>query len=217
MPEVAENRVRVIPYGIDRDFRPADPVAVQAALKRLRLPERYILYVGSIEPRKNLPRLVESYRRLIADARITEHLVLAGRLGWNYQSLVRQVESTGLRDRVHLPGYIARQDLPLLYSGARLFVYPSVYEGFGFPPLEALACGVPTIASCSSSLAENLRGAAELVPPSDERALAIAIERLLQDERLRTEYREKGLARAGEFRWEKTARQTLNCYIELAQ
>jgi glycosyltransferase involved in cell wall biosynthesis len=217
MPEVTESRVTVIPYGIDQDFRPADPVAVRAALKRLRLPERYILYVGSIEPRKNLPHLVESYRGLIADERITEHLVLAGRLGWNYQSLITQIESTGLRGRVHLLGYIARRDLPWLYAGARLFVYPSLYEGFGFPPLEAMACGVPTIASCSSSLAENLRGAAELVPPSDEGALAIAIDRLLQDERLRTEYREKGLARAAEFRWEKTARQTLNCYMQLAQ
>jgi glycosyltransferase involved in cell wall biosynthesis len=216
VPEVSASRVRIIPYGIDEDFMPADDALVQAALRRLRLPERYILYVGSIEPRKNLQHLVRSYRRLIADENIAEHLVLAGPLGWSYEPLIKQLELPELRGRVHMPGNIARHDLPWLYAGARLFVYPSLYEGFGFPPLEAMACGVPTVASSCSSLGENLHGAAKLVPANDEAALTLAINRLLRDEELRAQYRKKGLARAAEFCWRKTAQQTLNCYMELA-
>ena len=116
-----------------------------------------------------------------------------------------------------MTGYISRSDLPMLYRGARLFVYPSLYEGFGFPPLEAMACGVPTIASASSSLSENLQGAAELLPVGDEPGLAQAMERLLHDEDLRAHYRKAGPARAAQFRWENnTAQETLNCYEELA-
>jgi len=114
------------------------------------------------------------------------------------------------------PGYISQSDLPLLYAGARLFVYPSLQEGFGFPPLEAMACGVPTIASLSSSLAENLGGAAELFPPDDTEALTAAMKRLLQNDQLQTELRALGLARAAQFRWEQTARRTLDCYKALA-
>jgi alpha-1,3-rhamnosyl/mannosyltransferase len=180
------------------------------------LPWPYILYVGTIEPRKNLPCLVESYRQLIAKGDIREHLILAGRQGWDYQALLAQVNSPALRGRVLLPGYVPQGDLPWLYAGARLFVYPSLQEGFGFPPLEAMACGVPTIASLSSSLAENLRGAAELVPPDDGEALTAAMRRLLEDEQLHAQYRTLGLARAAQFRWEETARQTLNCYKALA-
>ena len=217
VPEVSASRVRIIPYGIDDDFRPADHALVQAAIRRLRLPERYILYVGAIEPRKNLQHLVRSYRQLIADGSIAEHLVLAGPLGWNYEPLIKQLELPELRGRVHMPGNIDRRDLPWLYAGASLFVYPSLYEGFGFPPLEAMACGVPTVASASSSLAENLQGAAELVPANDEAALTLAMNRLLRDEELRAQYRKKGLARAAEFCWQKAAQQTLDCYMELAQ
>jgi alpha-1,3-rhamnosyl/mannosyltransferase len=117
---------------------------------------------------------------------------------------------------VHLLGYVRQADLPWLYAGARLFVYPSFQEGFGFPPLEAMASGIPTIASRSSSLIENLEGAAELVHASDREGLADAMRRLLSDERLRARRREQGLARAASFRWEQTAQATLACYQQLA-
>jgi alpha-1,3-rhamnosyl/mannosyltransferase len=116
-----------------------------------------------------------------------------------------------------LTGYISQSDLPFLYAGARLFVYPSLQEGFGFPPLEAMACGVPTISSLSSSLTENLQGAAELVPPGDVGLLADAIKRMLLDESLRARRREQGLERALKFRWEETARETLSCYRAAAK
>jgi alpha-1,3-rhamnosyl/mannosyltransferase len=113
---------------------------------------------------------------------------------------------------VHLAGYVGQQDLPAVYAGARLFVYPSLHEGFGFPPLEAMACGVPVISTLSSSLVENLAGAAELVAPDDVTALADAIRRLLTDDTLRAKRHTQGLKQASHYRWDQTARETLNNY-----
>lgn len=217
MPEVSTELIRVIPPGIGKEFRPEARKKVSAEIRRLGAFWPYILHVGTIEPRKNLQLLVESFRKLIAGGERNEHLVLAGRLGWDYETLLRQLEAPELRGRVHLLGYIPSSDLPWLYRGAELFVYPSLREGFGFPPLEAMACGVPTVAAFSSALAENLRGAAELVPPDDGEALTAAMRRLLSDEQLRAQRREQGLMRAAEFRWEETARQTLRCYQHLAE
>lgn len=216
MPELSPERLRMIPLGVGEEFHPHAADEVQIAVRRLGMSWPYILYVGTIEPRKNLQCLVESYLRLMAEGDVAEHLVLAGRLGWDYEDLLRQLDTPELRGRVHLPGYVHQRDLPWLYAGARLFVYPSLREGFGFPPLEAMACGVPTITSLSSSLAENLQGAAELIPPDDVEALTAAMRQLLNNEQLRAQHRKQGLARAAKFRWQETARQTLNCYKELA-
>lgn len=215
-PGIRPERIRVIAPGVGEEFRPRAADDVRGAIKRLGLPARYILYVGTIEPRKNLGRLVESYRQLIAEREIAEHLVLAGRLGWGYDDFLAQIDAPALRGRVHLLGYIHQDDLPWLYAGARLFVYPSLEEGFGFPPLEAMACGVPTISSLTSSLGENLQGAADLVNPADGQELTAAMGRLLEDEPRRARLREQALARVARFRWEHTARQTLACYQELA-
>lgn len=217
MPEFSLDRTRVIPQGVGDEFHVYPPEEVRKAGRRLQLPSSYVLYVGTIEPRKNLPRLVESFRRLVAKENVTEHLVLVGRLGWNYKALLTQLDTPELRGRVHLVGYVSQRDLPWFYAGAKLFIYPSLEEGFGFPPLEAMACGVPTISSCSSSLAENLQGAAELVPPDDVAALTSAMSRLLHDESLQAKYKTQGLARAARFRWVETARQTLDCYSSLAK
>ena len=216
LPRLDPDRVHVIPHGVSSDFRPRRAEDLEETASRLRLPARYILHVGTIEPRKNLSLLVEAYQQLLRSAPIPEDLVLAGRLGWDYEPLLRTIDTADLRERVHLIGYVDRGDLPRLYAGARLFVCPSLYEGFGFPPIEAMACGVPTIASLSSSLTENLRGAAELVPLADVRALTAAMARLLRDDELRAGARKRGLERAAEFRWELTARATLRCYEELA-
>jgi glycosyltransferase involved in cell wall biosynthesis len=216
MPQFYPQHIRVIPNGIGDEFRLLPIEGVRDAISRLQLPPSYILYVGTIEPRKNLERLVESYRRLMIKGEIDEHLVLAGRLGWGYKDLLVQLANTELQGKVHLTGYISQDDLPWVYAGARLFVYPSIAEGFGFPPLEAMACGVPTVSSLSSSLAENLQGAAELVPPDDAEALTGAMRQLLNDEGRRAKCREEGLARAAKFRWEETARHTLDSYLEAA-
>jgi alpha-1,3-rhamnosyl/mannosyltransferase len=148
---------------------------------------------------------------------VQESLVLAGKPGWGFTPLLERIRDLGLDARVRLLGHVPQELMPGLLGGARLFVYPSLAEGFGFPPLEAMACGVPTISSDSTSLRENLEGAAELIPPRDATALTEAMARVLDDERLRKRLRDEGLERARLFRWEQTALDTLACYRELGQ
>ena len=216
VPDLAAE-VCITEYGVSSAFYPARPEYVLRETRRLGTPDRYILYVGTIEPRKNLDVLVESYRRLILAGDIEEHLVLAGKHDLAYPSLLKRIDTPELRGRVHLPGFVTEADLPPLYRGARVFVYPSMAEGFGFPPLEAMACAVPVVSTLGSSLEENLGGAAELVPPQDIDALTDALRRLLRDERLREARKRDGLRRAEGFRWENTVRKILNCYRELAR
>jgi glycosyltransferase involved in cell wall biosynthesis len=215
LPDVDPGKLKVTPLGVNAEFRPR-------AERSEPVPDRiaafcpYILFVGTIEPRKNLTTLLEAYRMACARYGLQEYLLLVGRKGWNYASVDRLIEAPELRQRVRLFGYASPGDLVLLYQQARLFVYPSLEEGFGFPPLEAMACGIPTIASATSSLKENLSGAALLVPPDDVAALAGALAAALQQPGMRASLSEKGLARAKEFSWEATAAKTLDCYRELA-
>lgn len=215
-PHSGESWVRVTPWGIGEQFSPSSAPEADLHAKRLKLPVPYILYLGTIEPRKNLLMLIEAFRALVHGGNATHHLVLAGNRGWNVDNVYRLAESPELRGRVHFLGYVAESDLPWVYRAATLFVYPSLAEGFGFPPLEAMACGLPVIASRASSLVENLSGAAELVPVSDRVALSEALARLLGDENSRRHWIELGLRRAAEFRWEQTAKLVVECYRELA-
>lgn len=212
LPDLQPDRIHVTVPGIGEEFRLCAPASVRDVVARLKLPQPYILYVGTLEPRKNLPALVESYRRLVETNSMKEHLVLAGKLGWGYETLLAQIDTPLLRGRVHLAGYVDQKDLPAVYAGARLFVYPSLHEGFGFPPLEAMACGVPVISTRSSSLAENLERAAELVAPDDIAGLADAMQRLLTDDTLRARRQGQGLEQARQYRWEQTARETVKSY-----
>lgn len=216
LPDVPPERVRVTPYGIDARFSPAADGEVARHVARLGIPRPYILHVGTIEPRKNLGTLVESYRRLVCDGQTQAHLVLAGATGWRADEVRRAAANGPLRGRVHLAGHVADEDLPWVYRGAAMFVYPSLYEGFGFPPLEAMACGTPVIASLGSSLEENLRGAVDLVAACDTDTLAAAMRRLEHDDAWRRRLVRLGRERAAGFRWERTARGVLACYRELA-
>jgi alpha-1,3-rhamnosyl/mannosyltransferase len=217
VPDVRPERIRVVPYGVGDEFRPRSPDDARRALAHLDLPWPYVLFVGAIQPRKNLRLLLDAYRRLIAAGDVAEHLVVAGPLGWDYPRVVSDIDSADLRGRVRLTGYVTAADLPWLYAGARVFVYPSLEEGFGFPPLEAMASGVPTVVSRSSALIENLDGAAELVPTDAPEALAAAMRRLLTDEGGRARLCELGSARAARFRWRETALRMLAGYEELGQ
>lgn len=212
LPDLRPDRIHVTVPGIGEEFRLCDPASVREVVARLKLPQPYILYVGTLEPRKNLPALVESYRRLVEAGAIKEHLVLAGKLGWGYEALLAQIDTPLLRRRVHLAGYVDQKDLPAVYAGASLFVYPSLHEGFGFPPLEAMACGVPVVSTRSSSLVENLEHAAELVAPDDIAGLADAMQDLLTDDTLRAKRQGQGLEQARQYRWEQTARETVKSY-----
>lgn len=216
LPRVSPNRIVVVPAGVAEEFRPQPEETVRALRHRLGLQRPYILHVGTLEPRKNLTLLLQCYERLIVGGDVGVDLVLAGRPGWSYEALVERLQSPVLRGRVHLLGYVPSTDLPPLYAGAEIFVYPSFHEGFGFPPLEAMACGIPTIASDTSALAENLSGAALLVAPTDGAGLIAALRRLLDDAPLRAQLREQGFARAAQFRWDQTARQTRAYYTALA-
>jgi glycosyltransferase involved in cell wall biosynthesis len=177
----------------------------------------YILSVGSIQPRKNLGRLIASYsylRQSRAQSKLPK-LVLVGKRAWLYDETLRAIQDSKLLDSIILTGYVPQQDLPALYSGAVCFVYPSFFEGFGLPPLEAMKCGTPVIAGNRTSLPEVVGDAGLLVDPLDVRALGSAIERLICNSDFRNELRLKGLNQAEKFDWRETARRTLDVYKEV--
>lgn len=212
---VDPGRISVLYPGVEDCFRPVtDEKALAAVRARYHLPPRFILHVGTLEPRKNLPRLIEAYARL-QNSRLEMGdwgLVLAGGKGWLYEGIFEIVARLGLKEKVHFPGFIDDADLPALYSLADLFVYPSIYEGFGLPPLEAMACGTPVVASETSSLPEVIGEAGLLVPPTNVEALAAAIARALTDSTLRAELRERGFAQARKFDWHSSAKRLLERY-----
>lgn len=214
-PGLREDRVEVIPYGVDERLEPAPAGAIRDVRGRLGIERDYLLYLGTLEPRKNLPALVRAYARAVADG-CDADLVLAGRWGWNREPLERALEALPPSCRVHLPGFVPDADARALYSGARMFVYPSIEEGFGFPPLEAMACGTPVVSSDRSSTAEVLGAAAELVDPEDEDALAGAITRLWSDPDRRGELRRLGFERAARYRWKETVARTVAVYERIA-
>ena len=202
-------RVRLIYPGVDPRFRPLPSAALEATRARFGLPASFILFVGTLEPRKNLPRLVRAFAR-IADPDL--HLVIAGRRGWLYEEIFATVEQQALQNRVHVLDFVADAELPALYNLARAFVYPSLYEGFGLPVLEALACGAPVVTSGVSSLIEVAGEAAVLVDPLDEAAIADGITRALSDA---ARLRAAGPAQARQFRWDTAAQRLLACYRTL--
>ena len=212
--DVPAERIAVIPLGVDAAFsRVVDAEALAMMRGRYALPEAFILYVGTLEPRKGLDTLVDAYATL-ADT-LPHALVIAGQRGWYTEALFAQVRRLGLERRVRFTDYVADADLPALYSLADVFAFPSRYEGFGLPPLEAMACGTPVVSSNAASLPEAVGDAGLLVPPDNPGALAAALRRLLGDADLRARLRAAGLAQAQCFTWEETARHTLTVYREL--
>jgi glycosyltransferase involved in cell wall biosynthesis len=208
---VEPGKIRVVYLGRDESLAPVrDPSALAAARARYGLGERYLFYVGTLQPRKNLARVIEAFARLAGTPAFAGvQLVLAGKRGWLYDDLSARVERLALQDRVLFPGYIEDTDLPALFTGALAFVFPSLYEGFGIPVLEAGACGVPVITSNTSSLPEVAGDAALLVDPHDVDAIADAMVRLATDEALRADLARRGLENVKRFSWEKCARETL--------
>jgi alpha-1,3-rhamnosyl/mannosyltransferase len=212
---IKPDRIRVIPLGVGSHFSSSMKSKGEKFPARFKHVKPYILFVGSIEPRKNLKFLVEVYKKTIEIHGLRENLLIVGKKDWDYKKIEKLVNKYELSNRVYFSGYVDKDTLISLYQYAELFIYPSIEEGFGFPPLEAMACGIPTIASDTSSLRENLFGAAELVPPDDPEALQRKIIKMLGDQKIRDQFQKKGLERAKQFRWEKTVKMTLECYKEL--
>ncbi|MHB1004887.1 MAG: glycosyltransferase family 4 protein [Chloroflexota bacterium] len=208
---VPAEKVAVVYHGIEPHFRVADPAEVSAFRARHGLPERFILFLGTIEPRKNLDTLVEAFGRLKRSG-LPHGLVLAGAKGWQWGPVFAAVERLGLARDVFFPGYVPYDEQPLWYNASELFVYPSLYEGFGFPPLEAMACGAPVIASGTSALPEVVGDAGLLVDPRNVDSLAEAMHHVLNDADQRERMRALGVARARAFTWEEAARQTAAVY-----
>lgn len=206
---VPAERVHTIYHGIDPRFRPLPPAEVAAFRQKMQLPDRFVLYLGTLEPRKNLTQLVRAFARL-RDPDV--HLVLAGGRGWLYEEVFAEVERLDLSARVHFPGFVPAETQALWYNAAEAFVYISHYEGFGLPVAEALACGVPTLAAATSSLPEAGGDGVLFVDSADVEAIAAQLHRLLTDAPLRAELRRRGLAHAARFTWAETARQTEALY-----
>ena len=206
-------RIHVIYEGVDPAFRPLDDSNELARVReKYGLPPRFILYFSTIEPRKNLKTLLDAFNTLLTRDRTIPDLVIAGRKGWLYEPVFAQVRLLGLESRVHFTDWVAPEDAPGLVNAAGLFAYPSLYEGFGLAPLEAMACGTPVICSNAASLPEVVGDAAILIDPRDVGGLAGALERVLSDSALSHELRAKGIAQAAKFSWERTARETLRVY-----
>lgn len=208
-------KITVVYEAAGPGFQPADAAHIAAVRQRYGLQSDYILFVSTIEPRKNIPFLFEAYaqmRSTWSGPGEPPRLVLAGRKGWLYDNIFVILEQLGLSESVVFTGGVPSEDLPALYSGALCFVLPSLYEGFGLPVLEAMSCGAPVITTNVSSLPEVAGDAALLVDPQDMLGLAMAMQRLCQDEALRREMSARGQAQAARFSWERAARETIEIY-----
>jgi len=207
-------KIEVLYPGVGDTYQPVRDAATLAAVRqKYNLPDNFVLFVGTIEPRKNLVTLLQAWPKLqIADCRLQIALVIAGGKGWLYEETFATVERLGLFSDVVFLGYVPEADLPALYSLARLFVFPSLYEGFGLPPLEAMACGTPVVCAHTSSLPEVAGDAALLVDPLDADGLAAAMQQALGDEELRARLIERGLRQAARFTWRAAAPQLLAIY-----
>jgi glycosyltransferase involved in cell wall biosynthesis len=205
------SKVTVVHEAASSHFCPQSSEVIASVRSRYGLPERYLLFVGTVEPRKNLGRLLSAFESAHAEG-LADGLVIVGQRGWLYDDFFAQLEKSPVRDRVILPGYVDDRDLPALYAGARVFAFPSVYEGFGLPVLEAMACGVPVAASNASSIPEIGGDAAMYFDPLDVRSMSDALFRLLRDSELQGELRSQGLARAASFSWERAAMETRAVY-----
>lgn len=209
-------KISVIYEGVSEAFRHLDDQETLAQVRdKYKLPPRFILFFGTLEPRKNLVLLLDVYRQMMTRDASTPALVIAGRKGWLYQPVFDRVRELGLDGRVHFTDYVESGDVPAVMNAAEVFAFPSLYEGFGLPPLEAMACGTPVVCSNASSLPEVVGEAGILVDPHDVGGWVQAIDSVLTDEQTRQKLRDQGLAQAKRFSWEQAARKTLAVYEQV--
>jgi glycosyltransferase involved in cell wall biosynthesis len=216
--KVPPARIKALMLG----FNPAmlekrEPAGAAVVRGKYSLPAGYILYVGTIQPRKNIDTLIEAYARLGSDRKDLPKMVIVGRKGWLYDKLFARIAELGLTDEIIFTGFVPDEELPYIYDGAKLFAYLSFFEGFGLPPLEAMACGVPVITSDTTSLPEVVADAGITVAPEDTAAVAAAISKLLDNPAYAALIGKRGRERAELFSWEAAARETLEIYRKYAR
>lgn len=212
--KLPDKQIKVIHEAADEKFQPLDKETIQKFKTKYNLNSPFILYVGTLEPRKNIPTLIKAFYNL-RKYNLPHKLVITGKKGWKYNSIFETIEKLGIQDDVIFTGYVPNEDLPALYNAADLFVYPSLYEGFGLPPLEAMSSGCPVITSNTSSLPEVVGDAGIMIDPYDVDTLANSIYKVLTNDGLKADMVEKGLERAKMFSWEKTVKETLKIYREI--
>lgn len=212
---IPPEKITTVHLGYQDNFREIkDQDLLNSIRLKYNLPDKFIFYAGAIEPRKNVPLLLNVFENLVKQD-YPHHLVLAGGLGWLYQEVLDQIEKMQTKDRIHRIGHVPYEELPAFYNLADVFVYPSVYEGFGLPPLEGMACGTPVITSNISSMPEFVGDAGILIPPNDDEALLDALIQVIEDEALRQRLIIEGPRRAANFTWEQTAKKTLKIYEQV--
>jgi len=215
--KVKPEKVTAIHSAARGSFKPM-PFAQSAELrKRLRIEDEFLLFVGTLEPRKNLLTLLKAFAQINTQTAHRPQLVIAGGEGWLMNDMFAFIKESGISERLRFTGYLSDEELRALYSSCKVFLYPSVYEGFGLPPLEAMACGAPVVAGRIPSLQEVLGSNARLVDPLDVNALARGIVELIEDEDQRQKLAAAGVEHARKFSWEKTARLTLEVYQQVSE
>ena len=214
---VPPSKIEVVPGGVDPSFVPVrDPKVLEAVRQRLTGGAPFILSVGMIEPRKNLALLIDAFGLLKSRHHLPHKLVLAGKKGWLSEGIYERAARSPVSSEIVFPGYVPESDLPALYSAADLFAFPSLYEGFGLPPLEAMACGTPVVASRAASLPEVVGDAAIMVDPESLEDLAEGLAKPLTDARLREQMVASGFRQSKQFTWRASARKMLAVYRRLS-
>lgn len=212
------SKVISVPLGVEASFHPVDPADCRAVLDRHGLSfGGYLLAVATVEPRKNLHRLIEAYERLPPALRRHHPLVVAGAKGWSTSALEARMSKLQRGGELKRLGYVPEAELPALYAGCTAFAYPSIYEGFGLPPLEAMACGVPVVASRASSIPEVVGEAGILIDPEDIGDMSEGLRRAIEDDGLRKELAARGPERAALFTWERCVERTVDVYRQVLE
>ena len=216
---ISPDKIKVVPSAINSKYQVLDKTSgeLRKFRQQMNLPEKFILYLGTLEPRKNIESLILAYNNLRQhNPYLYDYqLIIAGGQGWKYEQIYQLAEQSPYQHDINFLGYVKEQDKVKLYNLASLFVFPSFYEGFGFPPLEAAACGIPTITSFASSLPEVMTDASLLIDPYNVQQLSLAIQQVLTNEALYQELVDKGLQRAREFNWQQTAEEYLQIFSNL--
>lgn len=216
---IDENKIQTVYLGVDNKFNANITLSeIEKVKEKYFLPDKYIFYVGTLEPRKNIPALLNAYKLLKERNKgLPYKLVIVGMKGWLYNKIFQDIQKLQLENDIIFTGYVEDNDLHLIYSGGSLLVYPSFYEGFGFPVIEAMACGIPVVCSDKTSLPEVAGDASIFCSTDDYEEISIKIEQVLSDKQLKKEMVNKGFQQARKFTWEKTAKTVLSSYKELVQ